>query len=60
MVMRVGQAAAYLGVHVDTMYRYANDAVVPAFRIGRSWRFRRDELDEWMKREGRKGLVKRG
>ncbi len=47
-VLTIAQAAEYLGLSVDTMYRYANIAYLPAFKIGNRWRFRKSLLDKWM------------
>ncbi|GAA3765227.1 helix-turn-helix domain-containing protein [Terriglobus aquaticus] len=50
-VMDIRQAAAYLGISADSLYRYASEGVVPAFKLGNRWRFKRDLLDRWMERE---------
>ena len=50
-VMDVVEAADYLGVARDTMYHYALGGVVPAFRLGNRWRFKRSLLDKWMTEE---------
>lgn len=47
-VMNVRQAALYLGVAHDTLYRHAREGNIPAFRIGRRWRFKKGLLDLWM------------
>ena len=47
-VMDVRQAAAYLGVSMDSMYNYASEGFIPAFRLGNRWRFRKCLLDAWM------------
>jgi excisionase family DNA binding protein len=47
-VMDIRQAAHYLGVSADSLYRYAATGFIPAFRIGNRWRFRRSRLEEWM------------
>ena len=48
-VMDIREAAAYLGISVDTMYKYAADGIVPGFKIGgRIWRFKKSKVDEWM------------
>ncbi len=47
-VMDIRQAAAYLGISADSLYRYAATGFIPAFRIGNRWRFRRSRLEEWM------------
>ena len=50
-VMDIRQAAFYLGISADSLYRYASEGVVPAFKLGNRWRFKRDLLDRWMERE---------
>jgi excisionase family DNA binding protein len=50
-IMDVRQAANYLGISPDTLYQYAQDRTLPAFRLGNRWRFRKLRLDEWMDRQ---------
>ncbi len=47
-VMDIRQASDYLGISPDTLYKYASEGVVPAFKLGNRWRFKRSRLDEWM------------
>ncbi len=47
-VMDIRQAADYLGISGDTLYRYASEGFIPAFRLGNRWRFRKTLLDAWM------------
>lgn len=53
-VMDIRQAAHYMGISADSLYRYAATGFIPAFRLGNRWRFRKSRLDEWMDR--RSGL----
>ncbi|MBI3615048.1 MAG: helix-turn-helix domain-containing protein [Candidatus Omnitrophica bacterium] len=48
-VMTVSEVAEYLRVNPQTVYRKAKVGELPAVRIGRAIRFRRSELDAWMK-----------
>lgn len=50
-VMDIRQASDYLGISSDTLYKYASEAFIPAFKLGNRWRFRRSRLDEWMDRQ---------
>ena len=50
-VMDIRQASDYLGISPDTLYKYASDGFVPAFKLGNRWRFKRSRLDEWMDRQ---------
>ena len=47
-VMDIRQASDYLGISGDTLYRYASEGFVPAFKLGNRWRFKRSLLDAWM------------
>jgi excisionase family DNA binding protein len=47
-VMDIRQASGYLGISPDTLYKYASEGFVPAFKLGNRWRFKRSRLDEWM------------
>ena len=47
-VMTVKEIAEYLGVHPMTIYKYVQDGKIPAFKIGASWRIRRDSIKKWM------------
>ena len=50
-VMDIRQASDYLGISPDTLYIYASEGFVPAFKLGNRWRFKRSRLDEWMDRQ---------
>jgi excisionase family DNA binding protein len=49
--MDIRQASDYLGISPDTLYKYASEGFVPAFKLGNRWRFKRSRLDEWMDRQ---------
>ena len=42
-----GEAAKLLQICPRTVLRMARLGKIPAFRIGRLWRFRKSTLDEW-------------
>lgn len=47
-IMTPREAAEYLSVHVRTIYRLAKNGDIPGRKIGGSWRFKKDALDEWL------------
>jgi excisionase family DNA binding protein len=47
-VMDIRLASDYLGISGDTLYRYASEGFVPAFKLGNRWRFKKSLLDSWM------------
>lgn len=42
------EIADYLGVKKDTLYRWASKGKVPVHKVGRLWKFKKDEVDEWV------------
>ncbi len=53
-IMTVRDAAEYLNCHQSTIYRLLREGVLrsAAFRLGGSWRIRRQALIEWMEKGG--------
>jgi len=47
--LSVEDIAAYLGIKRDTVYRWVSERNMPGHKIGRLWKFRREEVDEWMR-----------
>jgi excisionase family DNA binding protein len=45
------EVLSYLNVTPRTIYRLIRSGELPALRIGRQWRFRRDDLDAWLERQ---------
>ena len=41
------EAGAYLRIHEKTAIRHAREGTVPALRLGKHWRFRREDLTAW-------------
>ena len=50
--LSVDEIAAYLGIKRDTVYKWIGDKNMPAHRVGRLWKFRKEEVDEWVKAGG--------
>ncbi len=48
-ILTVKEVAEYLQVTERTLYRLAQDGKIPAFKVGNSWRFRREDLDRWIR-----------
>lgn len=47
----VDEVAEYLGITRDTVYKWIARKRMPGHKIGRLWKFRRSEIDEWVKSE---------
>ncbi len=47
-VMTAGEVADLLRLPLSTIYELARRGQVPGHRIGRTWRFVRREIEEWL------------
>jgi len=47
--MTLEEVAQYLKVSKDSIYRLAQKGEIPASKIGNLWRFKKEEIDEWMR-----------
>lgn len=45
------EVLGYLKITPRTIYRLIRTGELPAVRIGRQWRFRREDLDAWVQRQ---------
>ena len=59
-IMTPREAAEYLSVHVRTIYRLAKNGDIPGRKVGGSWRFKKDALDEWLSWKGTSSTNQRG
>lgn len=46
--LSVEEIAQHLGVSKETVYRWLEKQKVPAHRIGKLWKFKPSEVDEWV------------
>lgn len=56
-VFSIRQAADYLGISTDTLYKYVYAEKVPCFKLGNRWKFKKSILDKWM--ETQSGAAKK-
>ena len=42
----------HLGVSSDTVYKWIDKHAMPVHRMGRLWKFKKGEVDEWVKAGG--------
>ena len=49
--MTINEVAAYMQVSRFTVYRLAKDRSLPATKIGRQWRFEKEEIDQWVRNQ---------
>lgn len=50
--LSVGEISKYLGVSNDTVYRWIDKHGMPAHRVGRPWKFKKEQVDAWVEAGG--------
>ena len=50
--LSVDEIAEYLGVSRDTIYNWISTRGLPAHRVGRLWKFKREAVDAWVESGG--------
>ena len=50
--LSVDEIAEYLGVSKDTVYTWVSSKSMPGHRVGRFWKFKKDEIDDWVRGGG--------
>ncbi len=53
--LSVEEIGIYLGIKRDTVYRWISEKNMPASKIGRLWKFKKDEVDAWVRQGGANG-----
>lgn len=51
----VDDVATHLGVAKDSVYRWIDEQGLPAHRVGRLYRFKLSEIDDWVRQDNAQG-----
>ncbi|MCP9446270.1 MAG: helix-turn-helix domain-containing protein [Nitrospira sp.] len=52
-LMTVEETCRYLKITRRTLYRYLRSHQIPAFKLGKEWRFVRLDLEQWIRNRTR-------
>jgi len=50
-IMTISQVAKYLQISEITTYRLIQEGKIPAFKVGRGWRIKREDLNEFIEKQ---------
>lgn len=50
--LSVEEISSHLGVSKETIYRWLEREAIPAHRIGKLWKFKATEVDQWVMNGG--------
>lgn len=53
-IMTIDEVSNYLKLKLKTAYHLAAKGDIPGFKVGGSWRFRRSEIERWIKQQEKK------
>jgi len=48
-IMTTDETCRYLKITPRTLYRYLQSRQIPAFKLGKEWRFVRSDLEQWIR-----------
>lgn len=46
--LSVQEIAMYLGISKETIYRWLEAEKIPAHKIGKQWKFKTSDVDDWI------------
>ncbi|UCC94587.1 MAG: helix-turn-helix domain-containing protein [Candidatus Omnitrophota bacterium] len=50
-ILTADDVCKYLKIPRSTLYQLAKDKKIPAFKVGRHWRFKRERVQDWVERQ---------
>ncbi len=50
-ILTVEDVCEYLRIPRSTLYKLARDKKIPAFRVGKHWRFKKEKIEKWLEEE---------
>jgi len=50
-IFTIKELSDYLKLAEKTAYRLTSEGRIPGFKVGGSWRFRKSEIDRWIKEQ---------
>lgn len=50
--LSVDEIADHLGIKRDTVYKWIGERQMPGHKIGRLWKFNKQEVDNWVRSGG--------
>ena len=55
-VLTIDELSAYLKIPKSTLYKLVREGKIPSHKIGRHWRFHRETIDKWLRRQNDTGF----
>lgn len=52
-IITIREVADYLKIAEKTAYKLALEGVIPGFKVGGAWRFKREDIVKWVEKQSR-------
>jgi excisionase family DNA binding protein len=56
-LLTAADTCRFLKIAPRTLYRYIQDRRMPAFKLGKEWRFVRSDLEQWLRRRSARSVA---
>lgn len=50
-ILTTEEVYKYLKIPRSSLYKLAEDKEIPAFKVGRHWRFKKSKIDAWVEKQ---------
>lgn len=50
-ILTIEELAGYLKISKSTLYKLVREGKIPAQKVGRHWRFRKEAIDRWLEQD---------
>lgn len=50
-ILTAKEVSRYLKIPLSSLHQLARNRKIPAFKVGRHWRFRKEKLYTWLKKQ---------
>ncbi len=50
-ILTLKEVAVYLKLAEKTAYKLAAEGKLPGFKVGGSWRFKKEDIDQWIEEQ---------
>ena len=51
------EVAALLRIPLSTVYKLTQDQVLPAFKVGKHWRYKKQSIQDWIDQQEKKSTA---
>ena len=55
-ILTIKEVAKYLKLAEKTAYRLAAEGKLPGFKVGGSWRFKKEDIESWIQEQKQQGI----